>query len=625
MPATNASTLALAAHLRALDDNRLSGLLRARFVRENGVNDFFDLADRLLDRSSIQAALASLDRSTLAILAIASTITGETDAAVHREAIAERLAALGSPVQRHDLDARLTSLEHRGLAATADGTTIVWDSVAAQLAEWPSLGLPDAASLAAPWSHAPVTAAHAEQSLIDSLAAERAFATAKATVELVVELRHEPARELAKGGLAIPDLKRLASAAAVDLDEVQSLHSVAARAGLIVLDTGLWLPTDAADDWMVRSTPDVWSALAVAWLHDLPRDIRRLLAGRSHDAWDSEFHSLVSWQYPAAGDGLVDAVAAHVRDAEQLGIIARSTPSTPGALLLEEGADAATAAMARLLPHEVRQVYLQHDLSIVSPGPLAPRLDARLRTMAAVESQALASSYRVSLASINRALTLGETAQSITEFLRELSLTGIPQPLSYLIAEASARYGQVRVGTLGASLTGASSYVRSSDPNLLGTILVDQNLSALGLLREGDRLTSRFDADTVFWSLNAAKYPVAAETATGEIVAVRRRPAAAHLVQPSTDHAAVLVERLRTSSTESSSDNDRAWLERQLDAAVKARLTITVSVTVQDGSSVDYVLEPTGMGGGRLRARDRKADIERTLPLSRITAVSGPV
>jgi hypothetical protein len=48
-------------------------------------------------------------------------------------------------------------------------------------------------------------------------------------------------------------------------------------------------------------------------------------------------------------------------------------------------------------------------------------------------------------------------------------------------------------------------------------------------------------------------------------------------------------------------------------------------VTVQDGSSVDYLLEPTGLGGGRLRARDRKADIERTLPLSRITAVGSAV
>jgi hypothetical protein len=40
-----------------------------------------------------------------------------------------------------------------------------------------------------------------------------------------------------------------------------------------------------------------------------------------------------------------------------------------------------------------------------------------------------------------------------------------------------------------------------------------------------------------------------------------------------------------------------------------------------DGSEVTYSLEPAAVAGGRLRSRDRKADIERTLPLSHIVAV----
>jgi len=43
-----------------------------------------------------------------------------------------------------------------------------------------------------------------------------------------------------------------------------------------------------------------------------------------------------------------------------------------------------------------------------------------------------------------------------------------------------------------------------------------------------------------------------------------------------------------------------------------------------DGSEVPYVLEPAAVAGGRLRARDRRADIERTLPLSHIVAVEPP-
>ncbi len=62
-------------------------------------------------------------------------------------------------------------------------------------------------------------------------------------------------------------------------------------------------------------------------------------------------------------------------------------------------------------------------------------------------------------------------------------------------------------------------------------------------------------------------------------------------------------------------------MERQLDVAIKARVAVTVVVKMPNGNQAEYLLEPTGQGGGRLRARDRKADIERTLPLTSIVEV----
>ena len=41
-------------------------------VREPRIRDFFDLADALLDRASIQSALQRLDRPALAVLAAAA-------------------------------------------------------------------------------------------------------------------------------------------------------------------------------------------------------------------------------------------------------------------------------------------------------------------------------------------------------------------------------------------------------------------------------------------------------------------------------------------------------------------------------------------------------------------------
>ncbi|MGH3705987.1 MAG: helicase-associated domain-containing protein, partial [Agromyces sp.] len=65
-----------------------------------------------------------------------------------------------------------------------------------------------------------------------------------------------------------------------------------------------------------------------------------------------------------------------------------------------------------------------------------------------------------------------------------------------------------------------------------------------------------------------------------------------------------------------------AWLARQLEAAARSKETLTVTVRMPGGDTADYLLAPASVANGRLRARDRKADIERTLPLSAIAAVS---
>lgn len=40
-----------------------------------------------------------------------------------------------------------------------------------------------------------------------------------------------------------------------------------------------------------------------------------------------------------------------------------------------------------------------------------------------------------------------------------------------------------------------------------------------------------------------------------------------------------------------------------------------------DGSERELTLEPTGLGGGRLRGRDAAAEVERTLPVGLIASV----
>ena len=62
------------------------------------------------------------------------------------------------------------------------------------------------------------------------------------------------------------------------------------------------------------------------------------------------------------------------------------------AVPLRRGDPADATALSQLLPAEVDRIFLQNDLTAIAPGPLEPALDVRLRSIAARESAAQASS-----------------------------------------------------------------------------------------------------------------------------------------------------------------------------------------------------------------------------------------
>jgi hypothetical protein len=464
---------------------------------------------------------------------------------------------------------------------------------------------------------------------VDRGAGDRAFGTLSAVTELLHALRQEPARRLSRGGVALPDARRLGAAAGIEADEVELLLDIAARAGLA--DTGSeWAPSAGSSEWLGLSRVERWSALARGWLERLPDELHELLRQRAHAVWGQGLLDYLRWLYPAGGAWILERTTQAAREAELLGITGGSTPSTPGTALLVDGPEAATAAMAELFPAEVDKVYLQPDLSIIAPGPLLAPIDDRLRGMAEAETRGLASSYRMTAGSVTRALTSGETVPAIRDFLSGISLTGIPQPLEYLLTDTAQRFGTLRVGSLdpGAAApdapdAGAAAYVRSDDAALLRQLVVDPNLAPLGLRRAGDhRIVSRFEASVVFWTLADARYPVVAEDASGQVVALRRERRAGAGATPSDDTAAILVQRVRAVAAGEPEETSQAWLARQLELAIRNKLTVTVGVRLPDGTEAEYLLEPAAIAGGRLRARDRRADIERTLPLSSITAVT---
>lgn len=615
MPATSAASLALAARLRDLDDELVARVIRERSITPSTLRDVFDLAEALLDPAAIGLALASLTRTSLTALATAAQLDDgvtvvELGARLNR---APELVAL-------DLAPATDAL----LADLADSSVTVWPAVRAELDAWPARGLPSLDDLrsAAALPTLPALDAAARTTL-DRTAAERAFTTTMAVTEVVLAVGDVPGRLLARGGLALPDAKRLAAAAGCTPDEVGALVDLAALAGLLDEAEGSCRSTEAGDAWRLLGPTARWAQLAEAWRASLPADLITLLSEQVDAEWGPTLTTAVTWLYPASSDTAREQLRRRGGQAERLGLVVDGRASSIGRALLTSSAVRAAEVLAPLVPPEVTQVYLQHDLTIVSPGPLAGSLDERLRRVAEVESSSLAGRYRITAESVTRAIAMGETAESLAAFLATISLTGVPQPLGYLIAETARRYGAVRVGALEhdeAAELSARTAVRSDDPVLLEAMLVDAAAAPLALRRVGPfRLASRHEAAVVLWTLIDARYPAAA--AEGTETPERPGRARTRPTPPTVDTSVeAAVARIRTGSTVGI-DGDDAWVARQWELALRGKLSVRATVTLPDGSERSFDLEPTGIAAGRVRGRDKAADIERTLPVKSITAL----
>ncbi|MCR2812869.1 helicase-associated domain-containing protein [Microbacterium sp. zg.Y1084] len=564
--ASSADSRALATWLATQNDAVLSAVLAERGASPNASwADFFDAAEALQDAPALTRALASLPRPLAE--ALAAVADGGTAPEPARSALTTR--ALVAP----------------------DGSA--YPAVAAAVA-----------TMAPVAPAAPEPAAGATES--DAAAAERAFTAAATLAEILQLALTSPLARIGSGALGASERRRLLEAGIVDDPATaDELVAVAATTGLAAPTGKEWLVTADGLQWLQAGSVARWDEVARRLRDALPAGLRADGAGWiAVGDWPRAYPFDPSW--PERAEQWRSLL-------HRWAMVGADGHSVPWAAGLAAGGDADLEALRALLPPEVDKVFLQNDLTAIAPGPLAPHLDLRLRTMALRESRAQASSYRFTPESIGAAITLGETAESMRAFLTELSLTGLPQPLAYEIERTAARHGLVKVVDDPSGLT----LVRSDDPAVLDTLAVDQALRSLGLMRHAEGLASRSNPDAVFWMLADARYPVSMHDASGTARTVQRHRLA-QPGEPASDPYAPLLERLRAAHE---SDSDAAWLGRELEHAVRAKALITVTVRLPDGSTRAFTLEASGLGGGRLRGRDKAADVERTLPVASIESV----
>ena len=489
-------------------------------------------------------------------------------------------------------------------------------------------------------------------------------------IDLLLEtLGAAPVPELRSGGLGVREAKRLTKLTGIEEQRLGLMLEVSAAAGLIAAgmpdpephdgDGPYWAPTVQADRFVEMPAADRWQLLATTWLNlqarpglvgrrgpdgkpfaaltdslfstAAPLDRRLLLgllgalpAGSGVDA--AEASRVLIWRRPRWATRLqIEPVAELLSEATTLGLVGRGALTTPARAVLAESADA-VAAMTRILPEPIDHFLVQADLTVVVPGPLNRELADQLAEVASVESAGAAMVYRISEASIRRALDTGRSASTLHEFFRKHSKTAVPQGLTYLIDDAARRHGQLRVGM-------ASSFVRCEDPALLTQVVAAPLTAHLELrLLAPTVAVSQAPIGEVLAGLRDAGFAPAAEDSSGAIVDLRARgarvPVAPHrrsiraVPTPSSENLHAIVSVLRkAAATPHGTRVDVATAVLLLQEAAREQTNVVIGYVDPAGVATQRVVAPVSVRGGQLIAFDPASGRVRDFAIHRVTTV----
>jgi hypothetical protein len=490
-------------------------------------------------------------------------------------------------------------------------------------------------------------------------------------VELVIEvdglldLWREPVALLQSGDLGVRECHRVATALAVPEGSVRFLTSLAVSAGLIAVEEPppprargrgraarrplqsepgrLVVLDDAAGEWRSRDVPARWAALVGPWRHVVTRaaeplglvlrELAALPEGRG--AVLASLASRLAWRHPAAfasADAAIPVLGSAVATLHRLGI--GTGPSGPVGGLSDLGRAAlrgcTAAELAPLFPAAESRCTVTADLRVIVAGPPEPALARGLSKLAELETASPARVYRLSEASLRRAIDAGTSAAEMGSFLTARCPAGLPPNVAALIEDVGRRHGRLRVGR-------AAFYLQADDAALLAEVAANRRLRGLRVtvLAPTVAVVEGAEQPQVLEALRKAGYMPAVE---GEPPAGRPRPHArrhppppqppAQRPEPSAPDLRKLADRLLDSPRPvpprpaRELDDDellsgarvtaRADVERLLRLAVRAGRVVEIEYgNAQSGSVTTRVVEPrlagdhAVVGWCRLRRDDR--------------------
>lgn len=569
---------ALVDGLRRRTPSELRSLVASRLVNLVGIDDLYALAESLNTAKSYTAIVGTLS---------------------HRQLEALSKISRGEAASNSEIE----SLSKLLLIYKSGETYKIFDALQSTLREL--------RAFTRPIPVIPETAESIDPRNIDRQAGISLFQTIQALTEIIFDLEKHLVREVGKGNVGLPDIKRLASALACPNDRAKSYFSLASALGLALVQDGRHRLTAKAISWL-----DFDSAKRIELLMnyfrdllgaDITNELSEITAGTNLKHW-------VLVNFPFADSRPESRMGKILGLAEDLGLAIEGWVTSHAGALIAGKPEGLELALEHL-PTPQGRIILQPDGSIIAPGPLPTRTEAELRRIAETESIGLASTYRLTPLSVTHALELGETVDQIRKFLQELSAMPLPQPVDYLLVDVEKRFGKLLIGSGNHEWR---SQISSSDPVLLTEIASDTRLKPFALHRQAPELLAcRFEPSVVYFGLRECGFLAIRVDAEGKvispIIAVQPIEEAGEVSPVETKLEAMLEGDRKLNAN----DSDEILI-RQVQLAIRNKAMLNLKVRVADGSIATFELLPSAIANGRLRGKDRKAQIERTLPLSTI-------
>ncbi len=575
--------LRIASALRRLDDASLERVIQLRMLNSSHLRDFFDMADALANAKSLAPALSSLTvRQFEQLENLSQNKKSEFGDFIFDLMLAERTDQ-GPKIFSSTVDAMATIGAHRKISNLASVSND----------ERRDLSAAD----------------------IDRDASLAIFDVIQALTELIFELEQRYIREVGKRGVGLPDVKRLAAHLSKSNEYAKQVFELAQFVNLAEVEGSRWQLGQRAENWISWSDRERWSHLAESWLSLLGDEAAlELLAILPAESFDRRLAEV----YPFADSTATNRIKKVAEIANLIGLIANSQATSWLGLLSSSLQTASERAIAGL-PSAAERLIIQADLTLIAPSPLPTELEISLRRFADTEQIGMASSYRLSALSVSHGLETGLAIEEIRALLLRLSGNQLPQPVDYLLKEAESRFARLKVF---ATKSGAHSQIVSTDKILLAEIHNDQRLKPFALhFDEAGSLHSRFEAELVYFALREANFVAVRVDEQGQVLSPQKL-SSNNKVSEQRKSVFEDIARMRQADTQGTSNPDDDDLLRQIQLAIKYKAKMVIVLKTANGEQVEYLVEPVGVANGRLRAKDRKADLERTLPLSSVVSIS---